>query len=81
MTILLLALPLAQVKRILDKMKKKQTPKYSQNTRYIILDKNQFEKDLLWTTKNKQKIKISTLFINKIMVSYYEEEYFSDTKP
>jgi hypothetical protein len=42
-------------------MKKKQAPKYSQNTRYIILDKNQFDKDLLWTTKNKQKIKISTL--------------------
>ncbi len=61
LTLLLLALPLTQVKSILEKVKKEEKPKYSQNTRYIYLDKSQFDSDLLWTTQNKEKIKISTL--------------------
>ncbi len=61
LTMLLLALPLEQVKNILEKIKKDETPKYSKNTRYIILDKKEFANDLLWTTENKKKIKISTL--------------------
>jgi len=61
LTVLLLALPLSQVKSILEKMKKEETPKYSKNTRYITLDKKEFDNDLLWTTENKKKMKISTL--------------------
>ena len=61
LTILLLALPLGQVKELLEKNKKEETPKYSQNTRYITLDKRAFDTDLLWTTQDKEKVKISTL--------------------
>lgn len=61
LTILLLALPLEQVKELLEKNKKKETPKYSQNTRYITLDKRAFDTDLLWTTQDKEKVKVATL--------------------
>lgn len=61
LTLLLLALPIEQVKSILDKEKKEEKPKYSENTRYMILDKKIFDSDLLWTTKDKQKVKISNL--------------------
>jgi hypothetical protein len=68
LTLLLLALPLEQVKKILEKTKQELTPKYSENTRYITLNKKLFDSDLLWTTQDKQKIKITnliTIYMNR----------------
>jgi hypothetical protein len=68
LTLLLLALPLEQVKTILEKTKQELTPKYSENTRFIILNKKLFDSDLLWTTQDKQKIEISkliTIYMNR----------------
>lgn len=68
LTLLLLALPLEQVKTILEKTKQELTPKYSENTRFVILNKKLFDNDLLWTTQDKQKIEISkliTIYMNR----------------
>lgn len=68
LTLLLLALPIEQVKTILEKTKQEQTPKYSENTRFVILNKKFFDSDLLWTTQDKQKIEISkliTIYMNR----------------